>query len=82
MNDISMTTGYSDWLKELKARIRSVQVKAALAASRDKKFYEFFVRFPAAIEFVPRAGAQLVLPAVLQLWNDEADSAAGMEPAP
>ena len=55
MSDISMTTGYSNWLK----------------------IYEFFVRLPAAIAVVPRAGAQGSLPTVEEI---EAEIR-GMEPS-
>lgn len=33
--DFSLTPEYASWLKDLKAKIRSVQIKAALAASRE-----------------------------------------------
>ena len=35
MNEFSLTPEYASWLKTLKAKIRSVQIKAALAASRE-----------------------------------------------
>jgi predicted nuclease of restriction endonuclease-like (RecB) superfamily len=35
MNNCNLTPEYASWLKALKAKIRSVQIKAALAASRE-----------------------------------------------
>lgn len=35
MSNIDLSPVYASWLKELKAKIRSVQIKAALAASRE-----------------------------------------------
>lgn len=35
MNNFSISVGYSEWLKEIKAKIRCAQVKAALSANRE-----------------------------------------------